>query len=104
VNFSLAQQIVLLILGSAVTGAFGMWCLMRALGYARWAEYHSIEWRKERYEKQEKRVLWIKQWANDTMNSVPEILRTEDRQVLVKLKDLLNVWDKCDRIWFDLSD
>lgn len=104
-SFTIAQQIFMLILGSAVTGAFGMWCLMRrALNYARWAKYHSNAWRKEQREKQEKHVLWIKHWSNDMMNSVPLKLRTEDRQVLVKYKDLLNVWDKCDHIWFDLSD
>ena len=104
-DLSLAQQIVLLILGAGVTGAFGMWCIMKAIGYARWAEYsHSEGWYKDRYDRQEQRVLWIKHWANDQMKTIPDQCKTMDRRLLVRYEDLLNVWDKCDRIWLDLGD
>lgn len=102
---NLAQQIAILILFSGVVGAFGMFCIMKAFGYARWAEYsHSEGWYKDRYDRQEQRVLWIKHWANNIMATVPMNLKTMDRQILVRYKDVLNVWDKCDRIWIDLGD
>lgn len=96
-------QIFALILLAGATGALAMWFLMRAMGYARWDKYLSDERRKERYKTQERRVLWIKEWASNTMDTVPMNLRKEERQVLIKYKDLLNIWDKCDRIWFDLT-
>jgi hypothetical protein len=103
-ELTLSQQIFLLILGAGVTGAFGMFCLMKAMGYARWAAGHSLSWRKEVYERQDRRVKWIRKWASDTMATVPMNLRSENRQVLVTYKDLLSVWDLSDKIWFDLTE
>lgn len=100
---NISQQIVLLILGSGVTGAYGMWCLMKAIGYSRYACGHSEGWIQDRFARQAKRTLWIKNWASATMNTVPMRLKTEDRQVLVFYKDLLTVWDLSDKIWHDLG-
>lgn len=100
---NLSQQIVLLILGAGVTGAYGMWCLMKAIGYSRYASGHSEGWIQDRFARQTKRTLWIKNWASATMNTVPMKLKTEDRQVLVFYKDLLTVWDLSDEIWYDLG-
>ena len=103
-NLSLAQQIILLILGAGVTGAFGMWCLMKAIDYSRYASGHSEEWLQDRYVRQEKRTLWIKNWASERMETVSMGLKTEDRQVLISYKDLLTIWDLSDKIWMDLGD
>ena len=104
VNLSLAQQIVLLILGAGVTGAFGMWCLMKAIGYSRYASGHSEQWIQDRYARQSKRTLWIKNWASKHMATVPIKLKTDNRQVLISYKDLLTIWDLSDKIWMDLGD
>lgn len=101
---NLEWQIAGLILLSGITGAFGMWCLMKAMGFSRYASGHSEEWLQERYLRQSKRTLWIKNWASERMATVPKKLKTEDRQVLVTYKDLLNVWDLSDKIWMDLGD
>jgi hypothetical protein len=78
---------------------------MKAMGYARWAEYsHSESWYAIRYVEQSRRTLWIKNWADRMMKTVPENCRQGDRQVLVTYEDLINVWDKADRIWFNLGD
>lgn len=101
---TLSQQIVLLILGAGVTGAFGMWCLMRAMGFSRYASRHSEEWLQDRYARQSKRTLWIKNWASVSMTTVPQKLRTDDRQILITYKDLFTIWDLSDKIWMDLGD
>lgn len=99
---NLYQQIVLLILGSGVTGAFVMWCLMKVMGYARWATGHSDGWEEELYQKQKKRILSIKSWANNKMHSIPEPCQRLDYHILVTYEELLQVWDKCDRIMDNL--
>ena len=76
---------------------------MKAIGYSRYACGHSEGWIQDRFTRQEKRTLWIKNWASATMNTVPMRLKTEDRQVLVFYKDLLTVWDLSDKIWHDLG-
>lgn len=99
---TLPMQIVLLVIGAGITGAFGMFCAMKALGYARWSTGHSEGWEEELYQKQKKRVLSIKSWANGKMNSVPEKCQRLDYHILVTYEELLQVWDKCDRIVDDL--
>jgi hypothetical protein len=101
---NLSVQIIFLILGAGVTGAFGMWCLMKSMGYSRYASGHSEEWIQDRYARQANRTLWIKNWASERMATVPMKLKTEDRQVLVSYKDLTTIWDLSDKIWMDLGD
>lgn len=98
----LQVQIVLLVIGAGITGAFGMFCAMKALGYARWASGHSEGWEEELYQKQKKRVLSIKSWANDKMHLVPKPCQRLDYHILVTYEELLQVWDRCDRIVDDL--
>lgn len=99
---NLYQQIVLLILGSGVTGAFVMWCLMKVMGYARWATGHSDGWEEELYQKQKKRILSIKTWTSLKMDIPPKNCQRLDYRILVTYEELLQVWDRCDRIMNDL--
>ena len=99
---TLAWQIAGLILLSGIIGAWGMFYLMRAMGYSRYACGHSEEWIQDRFARQANRTLWIKNWASECMASVPMKLKTEDRKVLVTYKDLLIIWDLSDKIWMDL--
>lgn len=94
----LAQQITLLILGAGVTGAFGMWCVLRFLGYARWARYPSHEWEEQNYQAQKKRLRRIQSICNKHMDGLPPPLRTMDRKILVSYEDLLKIWDISDKI------
>lgn len=101
-ELSIAQQIVLLILGAGITGAFGMWCWMRYLGYTRWATGHSDDWEEELYQRQKKRVLSIKTWASMKMDIPPKNCQRLNYHILVTYEELLQIWDKCDRIVDDL--
>lgn len=99
---NLAQQIVLLVLGAGLTGAFGMWCVMRFLGYARWTTNHSDGWDEELYQKQKKRILSIKAWASQKMDVPPPNCQRLDYHILVTYGEMIQIWDKCDRIVDDL--
>lgn len=101
-NLSLSQEIVALIILAGVVGAFGMWCAMKAMGYARWATGHSVGWQEEHDTKQRNRALRIKQWTNDKMNSIPERCRLVDYHVLVSYEELLKIWDTADHLLEDL--
>jgi len=101
-TMSLPQEIVGLIILAGVVGAFGMFCAMKALGYARWATGHSDGWEEELYQKQKKRVLSIKSWASTKIDAIPTRCQRPDYHVLVTHQELINIWDKCDRIADDL--
>lgn len=57
---------------------------------------------EERKLKQERRARRIGKLALDAMATVPSRCKTQDRMVLVSYKDLLEIWDLADKVWYDL--